>query len=103
MKLKGTLPPLVLQVLSQGPNHGYRIAQDIKERSKGVLDFREGTLYPALHGLETEGFVESYEEVVGGRRRRYHRITDSGGDALRDSREEWVRVSEAVSLILREV
>lgn len=102
MKLKGTLPPLVLQVLSFGPNHGYRIAQDIKERSKGVLDFKEGTLYPALHGLENEGHVESYEETVKGRTRRYYRITESGRRSLAESREEWAKVSKAVTLILKE-
>jgi hypothetical protein len=52
------------------PSHGYRIAQRIKERSQGVLDFKEGTLYPALHKLENEGLVESYDGIEKGRPRR---------------------------------
>ena len=59
MNLKGTLPTLILEALVKEPSHGYRIAQGIKERSQGVLDFKEGTLYPALHKLENEGVVES--------------------------------------------
>ena len=67
MNFKGTLPTLILEALAQEPSHGYRIAQKIKERSEGVLDFKEGTLYPALHKLENEGMVESYESVENGR------------------------------------
>ncbi len=59
MNFKGTLPTLILEALAQEPSHGYRIAQRIKERSEGILDFKEGTLYPALHKLESEGMVES--------------------------------------------
>jgi DNA-binding PadR family transcriptional regulator len=62
-----TLPTLILQALLEEPSHGYRIAQSIKARSKGVLDFKEGTLYPALHKLENEGMVESYEGMEGAR------------------------------------
>ena len=100
MNLKGTLPTLILEALAKGPNHGYRIAQQIKLRSEGVLDFQEGALYPALHKLENTGVVESYEEVEKGRRRRYYRITRSGRRMLAKDREEWRAVSKAVSLIL---
>src|SRR5580698_5731577 len=82
MNFKGTLPTLILQALAEEPSHGYRIAQRIKARSKGVLDFKEGTLYPALHKLENEGLVASYEGVEQGRTRRYYRITKSGRAAL---------------------
>jgi DNA-binding PadR family transcriptional regulator len=66
------------------------------------LDFKEGTLYPALHKLENEGVVESYEEVEKGRPRRYYRITASGRTALAKNRAEWRKVSRAVTLILGE-
>ena len=100
MNLKGTLPTLILEALVRQPNHGYRIAQSIKERSKGVLDFREGTLYPALHKLENEGLVDSYEEVENGRPRRYYRITKSGRAMLVRDRREWRELSRAVTVIL---
>src|SRR5579862_5735156 len=102
MNLKGTLPTLILEALEHEPSHGYRIAQQIKERSRGVLDFKEGTLYPALHKLESAGLVHSNEGEEKGRPRRYYRITKSGHAALAKDRAEWRDVSRAVSLILGE-
>jgi len=102
MNFKGTLPTLILEVLAQEPSHGYRIAQKIKERSDGILDFKEGTLYPALHKLQNESLVESYEGVESGRTRRYYRITQSGRKALNKDRAEWRQLSRAVSIILGE-
>jgi transcriptional regulator len=102
MNFKGTLPTLILKALAHEPSHGYRIAQRIKERSKGVLDFKEGTLYPALHKLENDGLVESFEEVENGRQRRYYRITKSGRATLAKDRAEWRQLSRAVTVILGE-
>lgn len=102
MHFKGTLPTLILETLVNEPSHGYRIAQRIKERSEGVLDFKEGTLYPALHKLESEGLVESYEGVEKGRPRRYYRITESGHEMLARDRAEWRDLSRAVTMILGE-
>lgn len=102
MNFKGTLPSLILEALAHEPAHGYRIAQQIKERSQGVLDFKEGTLYPALHKLENEGRVESYEDIEKGRPRRYYRITRSGRTALAKDRAEWRQLSRAVTMILGE-
>ena len=102
MNFKGTLPTLILKALENEPAHGYRIAQQIKERSEGVLDFKEGTLYPALHKLENEGSVESYEDVERGRPRRYYRITKSGRKVLARNREEWQQLSRVVTSLLAE-
>jgi len=102
MNFKGTLPTLILEALVHEPTHGYRIAQSIKERSQGVLDFKEGTLYPALHKLESEGMVESYESVEKGRPRRYYRITRPGRGMLTKDRAEWRALSRAVTTILGE-
>jgi len=99
---KGTLPTLILEALLREPSHGYRIAQRIKERSEGILDFREGTLYPALHKLENEGLVESYEGMEKGRPRRYYRITKAGRGTLARDRVEWRQLSRAVTMILGE-
>lgn len=102
MNFKGTLPTLILEALAHEPTHGYRIAQRIKERSDGVLDFKEGTLYPALHKLENDGLVESYEGMEKGRPRRYYRITKSGRAVLARDRAEWRELSRAVTMILEE-
>jgi PadR family transcriptional regulator PadR len=103
MNFKGSLTTLILQNLKRGPNHGYRIAQEIKEKSKGVLDYKEGTLYPALHGLENKGLIESYEQVENGRTRCYYRLTQKGRKVLGEQKEEWVRFSGAMSLALQEI
>ncbi len=100
MNLKGTLPVLILQVLSAGERHGYAIAQEIKESSRGVLDFKEGSLYPALHSQEKKGFVVSVERRQDGRRRRYYRLTKAGAKALAAHRNEWRQLSTAVTEIL---
>jgi PadR family transcriptional regulator, regulatory protein PadR len=102
MNFKGTLTTLILQALVREPSHGYHIAQQIKARSKGVLDFKEGTLYPALHKLNSEGLVESFEKVEKGRLRRYYRITKSGLATLGRDRAEWRELSRAVTTILGE-
>ena len=64
MNLRGTLPTLILEAIERHPDHGYSVAQRIKERSSGVLDFKEGTLYPALHKLESAG---NSNDLVGAR------------------------------------
>jgi DNA-binding PadR family transcriptional regulator len=102
MNLKGTLPTLILEALERESNHGYRIAQQIKARSKGVLDFKEGTLYPALHKLEIDKLVESFEAMESGRMRRCYRITPAGRTELSKNRNAWREISRAVSLILEE-
>jgi transcriptional regulator len=102
MNFKGTLPTLILEAVEHHPSHGYRIAQGIKQRSEGVLDFKEGTLYPALHKLENEGCIESYEETENGRARRYYRITKDGRGMLAKDRAEWRQLSRAVTEILGE-
>ena len=102
MNFRGSLNTLILQNLKKGPNHGYRIAQEIKQTSKGVLDFKEGTLYPALHGLENQGLIESYTEEENGRTRCYYRLTEKGKKNLVKQREEWTRYAGAISLVLQE-
>ena len=102
MNLRGTLPTLILEALEQEPKHGYRIAKRIKERSRGLLDFKEGTLYPALHKLEKEGLVESFDGTENNRSRRYYRLSMAGRSALAKDRAEWRELSHAVNLILGE-
>jgi PadR family transcriptional regulator, regulatory protein PadR len=102
MNLKGSLPLLILHVLSEGQSHGYQIAGHIKARSGGVLDFKEGTLYPTLHTLEKQRLIVSHAEIENGRRRRYYRLTDAGRKALTAHSEEWRRFSGAVNQVLQE-
>jgi PadR family transcriptional regulator, regulatory protein PadR len=100
MNLKGSLPSLILQILSYDPSHGYDIAQRIKRQSKGVLDFKDGTLYPTLHTLERDGFVTSQEIEENGRTRRYYKITEQGIKELEQHKNSWQRLSGAITTIL---
>ncbi len=100
MNLKGSLPLLILQVVSTTPKHGYQIAQQIKAASHGVLDFKEGTLYPALHTLEQSGYLEASTAEENGRTRRYYRLTQSGLAALERERQAWNEYVHAVNLTL---
>jgi PadR family transcriptional regulator PadR len=102
MNFRGALTTLILQNLSEGPNHGYRIAQEIKQKSKGVLDFKEGALYPALHGLEADGFIESNTRTEDGRLRCYYKLTRKGKGTLAKQKQEWVRFSGAMNLLFQE-
>jgi PadR family transcriptional regulator PadR len=102
MNFKGGLNALILKNLSRGSNHGYRIAQDIKQKSKGVLDFKEGTLYPALHGLENKGLIESFAGEENGRARCYYRLTKKGTKELAKEQVEWSSFADAMKLILQE-
>ncbi len=102
MNFRGGLTTLILQNLTSGPNHGYRIAQQIKEKSKGVLDFKEGTLYPALHELERKELIESSTSEENGRTRCYYKLTKKGKAALARQKKEWVEISGAINFILKE-
>ena len=102
MNFKGSLSLLILQVLSSGACHGYHIAQQIKNNSKGILDFKEGTLYPQLHHLEQEGLLETFSAEENGRIRRYYQLTAKGRVELDKEREEWNLFVQAVNLALGE-
>jgi transcriptional regulator len=100
MNLKGSLPMLILHTLSGSPNHGYQIAKEIEHKSQGVLDFKEGTLYPTLHNLEKQGLIEAYEAQVSGRTRRSYRLTEAGRGRLTAERATWERYAAAINLVL---
>ncbi len=102
MNIKGSLPLLILHILTRGPKHGYQIAKEIKESSKEVLDFAEGTLYPTLHDLEKRELIEAFEEEVRGRKRRCYRLTEAGRKQLTEERKHWKEYVQVVNLILGE-
>ncbi len=100
MNIKGSLPLLILHILSVKPNHGYEIAKQISSHTEGLLDFKGGTLYPTLHTLEQEGLIESYTQEEKGRLRRYYCLKDAGREALSQETAEWTRFVKAVNKIL---
>ena len=98
--LKGHLDLLLLAVVAAGAAHGYLIARRLAEASAGALDLPEGTLYPALHRLESKNLLESSWAEVGGRRRRVYNLTPAGKEALAHERLEWGSFAQAVESVL---
>lgn len=96
----GHLDGMLLAILAQEPAHGYAIAQALKQRSGGVFDLPEGTIYPALHRLERAHLLESEWSTASGRRRRVYRLTPDGQRAAAGARGEWRRFSAAVEAVL---
>ena len=95
--LKGHLDLLLLAVLENGPAHGYAIIETLRLRSSAVFDLPEGTIYPALHRLESQGLLDSaWSEDSGRRKRRIYRLTPKGREALAQRQQEWRKFSQAV-------
>jgi PadR family transcriptional regulator PadR len=99
-QLKGHLDLLLLAALAKGPAHGYALAESLRHTSDGALDLAEGTLYPALHRLETSGALRSRWATVGGRKRRVYALTARGRKALARETEGWRRFSASIRSIL---
>lgn len=99
--MRGTLEPVLLEVIAAGTTYGYDIARAIQERSQGELLAQEGTLYPALHRLEKRGYLRAeWKTSPEGRQRKHYRLTAAGTRHLRALREEWVAFSRTVNRIL---
>jgi len=100
--LQGTLDVLILQTLAGGePHHGYQIARAIKARSEEVLQVEEGALYPALHRMESRGWIESrWGRSENQRRAKFYTLTEEGRKALAREAQGWDRYAAAVGRIL---
>ena len=99
--LKGSISLLLLKLLSERDMYGYEIIQEAARRSSDVFQFKEGTLYPALHLLHRRGYLRS-EWRVGdnGRERKYYGLTPKGRKAAQKSRQNWMSFTSAVNAIL---
>lgn len=98
--LKGHLDALILAVVSRGPLHGYAIIEELRARSGGALALPEGTVYPALHRLESAGLLSSAWSRGDGRRRRVYELTARGRGELGVRRGEWRDFARAVDAVL---
>jgi len=87
--LKGSNIPVILQALSEKEMYGYELIKHIEEKTNGIFLFKEGTLYPLLHKLESEEAVVSFWETVDGRKRKYYKLTKSGQKMLAKKKKEW--------------
>jgi transcriptional regulator len=100
--VQGTLGLLLLRVLSLEPMHGWAIAQRIRQMSNEQLRVGQSALYPALHKLEQQGWIEAeWAPSENNRRAKYYRLTPAGRKALKAETAEWERLSSAISLIVK--
>jgi PadR family transcriptional regulator PadR len=99
--LQGTLDLLILKTLVLQPMHGWGIAERIQQISRDVLQVQQGSLYPALHRLEQQGWIAAaWGTSENNRRAKFYRLTAAGRKQLERETSNWVRLSSAVGQIL---
>ena len=99
--LPGTLDLLILQTLLGEPNHGWAIAQQIQQVSHDVLKVQQGSLYPALHRLEHQGWIQSeWGKSEQKRRAKFYSLTGAGRKQLETETSKWERLSAGVNLVI---
>ena len=100
--LPGTLDLLILRTLQTAPLHGWAISERIQQISQDVLQINQGSLYPALHRLEHQGWIEAEWSISElGRRAKYYRLTVSGRRQLTIEAREWDRMSTAIGRVMK--
>ena len=99
--LQGTLDMLILQTLPWGPQHGYAIAQTIRAQSAEALQVETGSLYPALHRLQKQGWLKSGWDITeANQRAKFYRLTPAGKKQLRRERSKWDGLVAAIGGVL---
>jgi PadR family transcriptional regulator PadR len=99
--VQGTLDLLILRVIALEPMHGWAIALRISQMSNDVLRVGQGSLYPALHKLEQQGWIEAeWRDSENNRRAKYYTLTREGRRAMKQESAQWQRLSSAISLIV---
>lgn len=99
---QGTLDLLILKALSLGPQHGWAVADRIRQISRDALGVRQGSLYPALHRLQRRGWIKaSWGISDNNRRAKYYDLTAKGRARLGSETDAWQRLVAAMSLVIR--
>ena len=99
--LKGTLDLLILRTLALEPRHGMAVADRISQITRGTFEVRPGSLFPALHRLAQEGFIQgSWQQSAEGRRTKSYELTASGRRQLEAEKRQWARIVGAVGQVL---
>jgi len=100
--IKSNIDSLLLCLINGQPMYGYQIIKELKDRSQGYFNFKEGTLYPALHRLEKSGLIEGkWQALPSGQQRKYYYITEKGYASLAQQRTSWGEFLNAMNLIIR--
>jgi PadR family transcriptional regulator PadR len=99
--LQGTLDLLILKILELEPMHGWGITQRIQQVSEDVLQVNQGSLYPALHRLEEQGWIAAtWKNSENNRQAKYYELTTRGRKQMAEEKENWLRLSGAVARIV---
>jgi PadR family transcriptional regulator len=102
--VQGTLDLLILKTISLQPMHGWAIAKRIQQISSEVLQVQQGSLYPALHRLEQQGWIKAkWAESETGRRAKFYSLTTAGRKQMETETANWNRLSAAIDLVVGEV
>jgi transcriptional regulator len=102
--VQGTLDLLILKTVSLEPKHGWAIAKRIQQISNEVLQVQQGSLYPALHRLEQQGWIRAkWGESETGREAKFYSLTAAGRAQLEKEKENWKRLSAAIDLVVEGV
>jgi PadR family transcriptional regulator PadR len=102
--VQGTLDLLILKTVSLEPQHGWAIAKRIQQISNEVLQVQQGSLYPALHRLEQQGWIRAkWAEADSGRQAKFYSLTTAGRTQLEREKESWSRLSTAINLVVEGV
>src|SRR5919198_58791 len=100
--VQGTLDLLILKTISLEPKHGWAIAKRIEQVSQDVLQVQQGSLYPALHRLEQQGWIgATWRATETGRQAKFYALTAAGRRQLARELEQWERLSCAITLVTR--
>ena len=101
--LQGTLDLLILRALSLGPNHGLGIGRRVQQITRGTFDVRPGSLFPALHRLEEQGWLRSeWGESENRRRAKYYQLTKAGRRQIETETAAWDRIAAAMAAAIAE-
>lgn len=99
--LQGTLDLLILKTISLEPLNGWAIAKRIVQVSRDVLQVQQGSLYPALHRLEHQGWIKAeWKESENNRKAKYYSLTAAGRKQLKAELAQWERLSGAIGLVI---
>lgn len=98
--MRGAGPVAVLKMLAGAEMYGYELAQALDERSGGVLDMGQSTLYPLLYNLQSKGLIRArWQTADSGRRRKYYALTDRGRRKLASDTEQWEAIAKAMAAL----
>ena len=99
--VQGTLDLLIMKTISLEPKHGWAIAKRIEQISNDVLQVQQGSLYPALHRLEQQGWIRAkWAESETGREAKFYSLTAAGRAQLEKEKQNWKRLSDAIDLVI---